>query len=120
MSLAMAWYGQRKPWTAAIPAFDVPMALLRRTGRFSLYDDNELLRLLESVPNAQLIAHEFRFPTAQQNREASERALSALRQKYPSLAQVKSIAKGSDDPRQKPVTDVMRALYSTVDLEIRR
>jgi len=30
------------------------------------------------------------------------------------------VARGSDAPRQNPDNDMMRAIYSTVDLEIRR
>ena len=106
------WFGERAPCTSALSAFDVPMAMLRRTGRFSLYDDSDLPRLLKLVPNTQLVAHEFRFATAEQNRHAAQQALDRLHRS--------GIAQGSDDPRQLPVTQPMRELYSTVDLEIRR
>jgi hypothetical protein len=86
--------------------------MLRRTGRFSLYDDSDLPRLLQLVPNTQLVAHEFRFATAEENRHAAQQALDRLHRP--------GIAQGSDNPRQLPVTQPMRELYSTVDLEIRR
>lgn len=107
----ITWIGERAPCTESLPAFDVPMAMLRRTGRFSLYDTSDLPRLLK-VPNAQFVAHEFRFATADENRRAAQQALGRLH--------VSGIAKGSEDPRQQPVSQIMRELYSTVDLEIRR
>jgi hypothetical protein len=33
---------------------------------------------------------------------------------------IEFVAAGSDNPRQLPVTESMRALYSTIDVEIRR
>jgi hypothetical protein len=89
---------------------------LRRTGRFSLYDDSELARLLKANPNAVLVAHEYRLPTAEENRHAAQQALDRLH--VP--GGIKLVVQGSDAARQQPVTDVMRALYSTVDIEIRR
>src|SRR5262249_42515892 len=112
----ISWFGDRRPCRSALPAFDVPMALIRRTGRFSLYDDSELPRLLKELPNAALVAHEFRFPTAEENRRAAQQALDKLH----APGGIKLIALGSGEPRQLPVTDLMRALYSTVDIEIRR
>jgi len=120
MFFDISWFGQRQPCAVAISPVDIPIALLRRTGRFSLYDDGDLPRLLKSVPNAVLVAHEFRLPTAKQNRAAAERAVADLRRRFQLPNGIKSLALGSDEPRQQPVTDVMRALYSTVDLEIRR
>ena len=106
------WFGERAPCTASLPPFDVPMALLRRTGRFQLYDTSDLPRLMKAVPNAQLVAHEFRFATGEENRRAAQQALDRLH--------LPGVAQGSDDPRQEPVTQAMRELYSTVDLQIRR
>jgi len=107
-----SWFGERKPCVGTAPAsIDVPMALLNRTGRFSLYDASDLPRL-SKLPNVQLVSHEFRFTTPDENRRAAQKALDQLH--------VQGVAKGSDSPRQQPVTDVMRALYSTVDVEIRR
>ena len=66
------------------------------------------------------MAHEFRFPTPQQNREATERALAPLRKQFANVKGLTFVAQGSDAPRQDPVTESMRALYSTIELEIRR
>ena len=119
MFVGDSWFGEKGDCGTPPPAVDGPMALLRRTGRFSLYDDSELPRLLRSAPSAVLVAHEFRFAGANENREAARRALDALIQRY-HLSGVKNVVQGSDAPRQEPVTEAMRALYSTVDLEIRR
>jgi hypothetical protein len=107
-----SWFGERKPCVGAAPAaFDVASALLKRTGRFSLYDASELPRL-SKLPNVQFVSHEFRFGSPEENRKKAQEALDALH--------LHGVAQGSDNPRQQPVTDVMRALYSAVDVEIRR
>jgi hypothetical protein len=120
-----AWFGERQTCTASIAdSDDVPPALLRRMGRFSLYGDVDVRRILKQFPNVQFVAHEFRQATPEENRTASERHLAAVRERLKAagvdLTNVTFIAKGSDSPREEPVTDAMRALYSTVDLEIRR
>ncbi|PYQ51748.1 MAG: hypothetical protein DMF59_06845 [Acidobacteria bacterium] len=93
-----SWFGERAKCNIDIgqPA----AAILERTERLSLYGRTEL----PITPSAQFhfVAHEFRFPTAKENQGDV------------------CIAAGSDSPRQDPVTESMRALYSTVDLEIRR
>jgi F5/8 type C domain-containing protein len=90
-------------------------SILERTGRLSLYGRTELPPLSPKMPQFRFVAHEFRYPTAKENHDAAERALDPWRK-----LNVPCIAAGSDNPRQNPVTDAMRALYSTVDLEIRR
>ena len=107
-----SWFGERQPCVGPAPAaFDVPSAVLKRTGRYSLYDTSELPRL-SLLPNVQFVSHEFRFATPEENHRAAQQALDRLH--------LKGIAEGSDHPRQQPVTGVMRALYSAVDVEIRR
>jgi hypothetical protein len=90
-------------------------AILQRTGRLSLYGRTELPPLPPKMPQFRFISQEFRFSTAKENHDAAERALDPWRK-----LNVPCIAAGSENPRQNPVTDAMRALYSTVDLEIRR
>ena len=119
-----AWFGEKQTCAASIAdSGDVPQALLRRTGRFSLYGDADVGRILR-FPQPQFVAHEFRLATPEQNRAASERQLAALRQRLQAagvdLTNVTFVARGSDAPREVPVSEAMRALYSTVDLEIRR
>ncbi|HEY6844193.1 MAG TPA: discoidin domain-containing protein [Thermoanaerobaculia bacterium] len=107
-----SWYGERAPCSIALPNVDVPVAYARRTGRFALYDASQLPRLMKTFPGATLVAHEFRYMNAPKDLAASQQALAALH--------VTGIAQGSASPRQVPTTDAMRALYSTVDFQIRR
>lgn len=107
-----SWFGERQPCIGPSPeVFDVPTAFLKRTGRYSLYDASELPRL-SLLPNVRFVSHEFRFGSADENRRMAQQALDRLH--------LQGVAQGSDNPRQQPVTDVMRALYSAVDVEIRR
>jgi hypothetical protein len=138
-----SWFGERQKCNA-VPGDggDVAPALLRRTGRFSLFglrfrDDASLdetasrdaldaLKRLLTNRRAEMrfVAHEFRRPSPQQNRDFAQGELAALRQELESahvnLESIDFVAQGSDDPRQTPASNLMRALYSTVDLEIRR
>jgi hypothetical protein len=115
-----AWFGERDKCSMTLPdSTQVAAALLRRTGRYSLYDDSNVLPLLKLFPAHRFVAHEFRFPTAKENHDAAERALTPLRKQFEGQ-NVEFVAAGSDNPRQQPVTEAMRALYSTIDLEIRR
>ncbi|HJT17356.1 MAG TPA: discoidin domain-containing protein [Thermoanaerobaculia bacterium] len=107
-----SWYGERAPCGIALPGFDVPVAYAKRTGRFALYDSSQLPRLMKTFPGATFVAHEFRFADAAKNLAAARQALAALH--------VTGVAQGIASPRQVPTTDIMRALYSTVDFEIRR
>ncbi len=115
-----AWFGERNKCSMQLPdSTEVAAALLRRTGRYSLYGDSDVLPLLERVPAYRFVAHEFRFQTAKENHDAAERALAPWRKQFEGR-NVEFVAAGSDSPRQQPVTEMMRALYSTIDLEIRR
>jgi len=112
-----SWFGERGHCSLQVPnATEVAVALLRRTGRYSLYGLTDVKGMLKAFPTHRFVAHEFRFPTAKENRDAAERALAPLR----ALGGDAFIAQGSDAPRQEPVTESMRAMYSTVDVEIRR
>ena len=116
MFFDVSWFGEKRQCSETVPdSNDVAIALLSRNGRFSLYGGVDLGALLKMFPDARFVAHEFRFPTAQQNHDATQRACAPLAKRgHP------CIAAGSDNPRQEPVTESMRALYSTTDLEIRR
>ena len=116
-----AWFGERNRCSMALPdSTQVAAALLRRTGRYSLYGgDLDVVPLLKLFPTHRFVAHEFRFPTAKENRDAAERALAPLRKQFEGQ-NVEFAAAGSENPRQQPVTEAMRAMYSTIDLEIRR
>ncbi len=141
--VADSWFGQRRTCGAAAggPAGQID-ALLRRVGRFPLFalrfrNDGSLdaqqsagilgalvKRLGHGHGPVRFVAHEFRQPDATANRDFAKRELDALRQQLAAagadLSGVDFIAQGSSAPRQQPVTEAMRALYSSVDLEIRR
>lgn len=136
-----SWFGERRacgPVPAA--ASDIRERYLRRASRFSLFgirfrDDGtvdrtasiDTLRWLAAFASAnpvQLIGHEFRRANDIENRAFAKRELDSLIAELEQLGvrpgTVTFVVKGSDDPRQKPESDAARALYSTVDVEIRR
>jgi hypothetical protein len=115
-----SWFGERNRCSMQIPdSSQVAAALLRRTGRYSLYGDSDVLPLLKLFPTFRFVAHEFRFPSAKENHDAAERALAPLRKQFEGQS-IEFVAAGSDNPRQRPDTESMRVLYSTIDVEIRR
>lgn len=136
-----SWFGERARCDASL-RIDAATRddFLRRTGRYSMFglrfddqgnldttesgDTVRWLAALAAKSDLQLIAHEFRAATAAANRARAERQLQSLRAALQAaganLARVSFVAKGSDEPRQRPETAAMRALYSAVDVEIRR
>lgn len=142
MFYADSWFGERVPCASPRPSFDVPLRLLHRIGRYSAFglqfgDDGALdrersreslttvVRLLKAAKGrAQIVAHEFREKTPQANHDRAARELESVRAALTSvgvdLAGVPFIAAGSATPRQDPNTEAMRAIYSSIDVEIRR
>jgi hypothetical protein len=126
MFVGDSWFGEKLTCSATIAdSEEVVAAMLRRTGRYSLYNiDPQPLKRILGAGKVRFVAHEFRQPTPEKNREFAQRELEALRRQLQAagakLDGVAFVAQGSDAPRQKPVTEAMRALYSTVDLEIQR
>jgi hypothetical protein len=141
---AESWFGERHDCTPNVADHgEVTRALLKRSGRAPLYglafDANGNLIESASVDTltvlrafllgnpslqARLIAHEFHAATPEQNRAIANARLttieqSLLRNGVPK-GRLSFVAAGSDNPRELPVTDAMRSLYSSVDLEIRR
>jgi hypothetical protein len=143
---AESWFGERHECatTTALDHGVVTRALVKRLGRAPLYglafdangnliesaslDTLRTLRifLLGLPPTLQVrvVAHEFHAATPEQNRAIANAKLATieqwlLRNGVPK-ERLSFLAAGSDDPREVPVTDAMRALYSSVDLEIRR
>jgi hypothetical protein len=132
-----SWFGTRGTCSVStVYPRDVPVRMLQRSGRLSLFglrfaDDGSLDakasastlewlgRFLATKPNVRLVAHEFRQPSPQRNKEFAQKELDGLRRQL-GVDEVTFVAKGSDAPRQLPVTPLMRAMYSSVDLEIRR
>ena len=80
-----------------------------------------LTRFCKENP-VQLIGYEFRRANANENRAFAKRELDALlaELRAAGATNVTFVAKGSDSPRQVPESDAARAIYSTVDVEIRR
>ncbi len=137
------WFGERVG--DAAPADETQRfadTFLRRSGRWPLFGlsfraDGSLdaaasettLRVLVTLMTKppgpiRFVSHEFREATAAANHTRAQRALDALRAELAhrgaDLANVQFIAAGSDHPRQLAVTQPMRELYSSVDLEIQR
>jgi hypothetical protein len=113
-----SWFGERCAAGAPHPAVrdDVPLALLRRVGRYSVFGG--FIPHL-SIP-MQIVVHEFREPTPEANKQRAQRIADALQQVLHAPPTVSFVAAGSDNPRQKPITEAMRLMYSSVDIEIRR
>jgi hypothetical protein len=140
-----SWFGEadtQGPVGDATDARQFAIDHLRRTGRYPLFglafrDDATLdaaasddalaiianLAATAPVP-LRVVAHEFREATPQANRARAQRALDALRSELArrgvNVSALQWITLGSDHPRQDADTDTVRALYSSIDLEIRR
>jgi hypothetical protein len=140
------WFGERV--SDAMPADDSEtfgVTYIQRTGRWPLFglafgpdgtldvaaSDHALTVLANVIAKApasislRFVSHEFREATAAANGKRARRALDTLHaelvKRHANLAKVQQyIAAGSEAPRQIPVTDTMRLLYSSMDLEIRR
>jgi hypothetical protein len=105
MFRADSWFGEPAPCGALRPREDVPQTLLRRVGRYSAFGDY-------LPPGDRIVVHEFREATPEKNKQRAQREIERLH--------VTGVAAGSDAPRQQPVTEAMRVIYSSVDVEIRR
>jgi hypothetical protein len=136
---AFPWFGDRGDCSKASPRDDVPIALLHRAGRVSLFalqfeangnliadasreELQSLASILRNVPvPLRIIAHEFRHD-AKSNKAIAEREIASVRAALPNvdLRRVEFVAAGSDAPRHVPESDAARAIYSSVDVEVRR
>lgn len=136
---ALPWFGERANCAPAA-ILDVPIALLHRAERVSMFalqfDANgnlqpeasqeelqTLMRIIRGVPvPLRIVAHEFRQPDAARNKQFAEREIASVRQALAQLdlSRVEFVAAGSDAPRQIPASDAARAIYSSVDVEVRR
>lgn len=136
---ALPWFGERRNCAPSV-TIDVPIALLHRAGRVSMFalqfDENgnlladasrEELQTMASIIRGvpvplRIVAHEYRQPDAIRNRQVAEREIATVRQALAQLdlSRVEFIAAGSDAPRQVPASDAARAIYSSVDVEVRR
>jgi hypothetical protein len=137
--IAPPWFGEREKCAPNV-TLDVPIALLHRAGRVSMFalqfDVNgnlladasrEELQTLADIIRAvpvplRIVAHEFRQPDAMRNKQVAEREIASVRQALGNadLSRVAFVAAGSDSPRHVPASDAARAIYSSVDVEVRR
>jgi len=136
---AAPWFGDRGDCAATSPRDDVPIALLHRAGRVALFgmqfDANgnlladashdelqSLASVIRGVPvPLRIVAREFR-QDAKRNKEIAGHEIASLRAALANidLARVEFVAAGSDSPRNVPESDAARAIYSSVDVEVRR
>jgi hypothetical protein len=137
---AFPWFGDRGDCAITPLREDVPIALLHRAGHASLFalqfDANgnllaaaskeelqSLASIIRGVPvPIRIIAHEFRQADAARNKQIAEREIASLRAALANLdlARVEFVAAGSDSARQTPESDAARAIYSSVEVEVRR
>jgi len=135
---AQPWFGERRNCLPSV-TIDVPAALLHRAGRVSMFalqfDANgnlladrskeelqSLASIIRGVPvPLRIVAREFR-QDAKSNKEIAEREIASLRAALANvdLARVEFVAAGSDSPRHVPESDAARAIYSSVEVEVRR
>ncbi len=136
------WYGERSACSAPAPRDDVPLTVLRRAGHVSMFalqfDKNgellvdpsreelqSLAAIIRGVPvPLRIVAHEFRQVDARRNKEIAEHEIASLRRELDhlgtGLGRFDFLAAGSDSPRQTPASDAARAIYSSVEVEVRR
>jgi hypothetical protein len=139
---AIPWFGERASCAASAPPDDVPLAVLRRAGHVSMlalqFDPagdlladasreelQSLVSIIHSAPvPLRIVAHEFRQPDAKRNKEISEHEIASVHKALENLGsnlnRVEFLAAGSDAPRQTPASDAARAIYSSVEVEVRR
>ena len=137
---ALPWFGERAAKCAPSVTIDVPIALLHRAGRVSMFalqfDANGNLRadasreelqtlagIIRGVPvPLRIVAREFRQSDAARNKQIAEREIASVRAALAplDLSRVAFVAAGSDAPRQVPGSEAARAIYSSVDVEVRR
>ncbi len=139
---AIPWFGERASCAAPAPRDEVPLAVLRRASHVSMFalqfdpagelvveaSREELQSLASIIHNApvplRIVAHEFRQPDAKRNKELAEHEIASVRKALESLGadlgRVDFLAAGSDSPRQTPASDPARAIYSSVEVEVRR
>jgi hypothetical protein len=137
------WFGDRAACAAARPRDSVLETYLRRFGYFPLFgllfasdgslDTAKSAPLLDRVAqllalNPQLrvrfVAHELTRDSAQENlvisKKKTETLRAALAIRNVDFARAELVAVGQDHPHREATSPITRAMYSSVDLEIRR
>jgi hypothetical protein len=125
-STAESWFGERSSCAPVAEANqDVRLLFLRRSGRLPLYGSDEATvdLLASSSGRARLVSREFRQATAEENRRRAQARLDTLREAMRKRgidpARFDWVAAGSDDPPRPIENEMMRVLYSVVDLVAR-
>ena len=141
---AESWFGERRTCgTQLADRGEVPAFFLRHSGRYPLFglhfDASGTFDVANSMETLgglagfirsvgaqplRVVAHEFRNGDAAKNRAAAEREIAAVRATLQrggiDVTHVQFVAAGDANPREEPITEAMRALYSSVDVEIQR
>lgn len=139
---AVPWFGERATCSAPASRNEVPLAVLRRASHVAMFalqfdaagdllveasreELQSLAGIIHSAPLAtRIAAHEFRQHDATKNKEFAEHEIASVRKALESLGadlgRTDFVAAGSDSPRQTPASDAARAIYSSVEVEVRR
>ncbi|HEY2091369.1 MAG TPA: discoidin domain-containing protein [Thermoanaerobaculia bacterium] len=137
------WLGERGACSSTPKEGDVFSTYLERFGYFPLYalrfsDDGTLddeasrpalarvAQFVAANPHLQLrfVAHELTHANARENLAVAQRKIATLRDAlsrrgFP-LSKIGFIALGEEHPRREGTNALIRAMYSSVDLEVRR
>jgi hypothetical protein len=74
--------------------------------------------------NVRFIAHELLQPTARENQMVTQNEIDTLRavltERGADLTHVAFVAAGQEHPRRDPSTDITRAMYSVIEIELAR
>ncbi len=138
---ALPWFGERTTCAPAVIRKDVELALLHRANHVALFglqfdasgnlltgpsreELQSLLKIIRAAPPIDVVAHEFRQPDARRNKEIAEREIDSVKGALAGLgadmSRLRFRAAGSDDPRQKIESEIAAAIYSSVEVEVRR
>jgi hypothetical protein len=139
---ALPWFGERAACGSTVSRDTAMAAVLRRAGHVSMFGlqfdptgellveaSSDELHLLAAIMRGvgvpiRIVAHEFRQPDAMHNKQIAEHEIASLRKAIESLGtglgRFEFVAAGSDSPRQVPASDAARAIYSSVEVEVRR
>lgn len=134
MFLADDWLGEKCGGQAPTPVHDVFETYIKRFGYFPLYglrfddagrlDETESAAALDRIipflkPNTRFVAHELiNNPATAQTKLDTLRA--ALQKRGVNLTGIDFVSMGNREPRRPADIDLTRAMYGTVELQIRR
>jgi hypothetical protein len=135
------WFGEQTQCSAPTPRDDVNIAVLSRARHVALFglqfdpsghflpnasreQLQSLTKMLGLAPPVTLVAREFRQPDARRNQEVAQREIDSLKAALTTLgtdmSRISFRAAGSEGPRHVPESDAARAIYSSIEVEVRR